>query len=160
MLNYSIWMFQVDSAVYWKDLQVGENRTESGMLCWLTEERKALWMHGFAGSWTAFTHQYSLHNKSNCGIIKWYEVIHWFLEAYLLLLSRRPVRSINQRSSKISLVVQYLFFKKIPCSRVSVKKVLGCFVVPLICISVCLMELSLLELAQETAKTKLWAWLL
>lgn len=47
MQNYSIWMLQVDSAVYWKDLQVGENRTESRMLCWLIRERKALWMHGF-----------------------------------------------------------------------------------------------------------------
>lgn len=38
----------------------------------------------------------------------------------------------------------------------SVKKVLECFVVPLMCISVCLMELSILELAHETAKTKLF----
>lgn len=38
----------------------------------------------------------------------------------------------------------------------SVKKVLGCFVIPLICISVCLMELSVLELAHETAKTQLF----
>lgn len=36
----------------------------------------------------------------------------------------------------------------------SVKKVLGCFVIPLICISVCLIELSILELAYETAKMK------
>lgn len=38
----------------------------------------------------------------------------------------------------------------------SVKKVLGRFVVSLICISVCLMELSILELVHETAKTKLF----
>ena len=38
----------MDSAAYWKDLQVEENRTEAGMLCLLTQERKALLMHGFA----------------------------------------------------------------------------------------------------------------
>lgn len=119
----------------------------------LTNTRKKGTINAWFYSRIAFTLLYSLHNKSNCDVIKWYEVIHRFLEAYLLLHCRRSARSINQRSSKIYVVVPYLFFLKFHAAGCLIKdfRILCC---------PCNAHFSLfqlfLELMCEAATTKLF----
>lgn len=72
----------------WKRIELSRNAL-------LSNTRKESNINAWFWSRIAFTLLYSLHDKGNCGIIKWYEVIHWFLEAYLLPHCRRSVRSIN-----------------------------------------------------------------